>query len=88
MQKEAFGTGLGNEDKWNDRYLQEIRDMVFMDLDAELKVLSGETTSMLRLGRFSAWYTDRLYSELKYEQELERILKVRSISFIHFNEPV
>ena len=61
--------------------------MVFMDLDAELDVLPGETASVLRLERFSTWYMDGLISESKYKQELERILKVRSRRFVHFNEP-
>lgn len=87
VQKEAFGTWLDPDDRWNDKSLQGDQDQVFMDLDVELDLLPGITANMMRLDRFSSWYTDALGSESKYERELERILKTRSTIYDNYNKP-
>jgi hypothetical protein len=74
-------------DPWNDKNLQGDQDQIFMDLDIELDLLPGITANMMRLERFSAWYTDGLGSESKYQRELERISKTRSTSSYNYNKP-
>lgn len=86
VKKEAFGTSLDADDPWNDKELQGDQDQIFMDLDMELDLLPGKTANMMRLERFSSWYTDGLGSESKYESELERILKTQSTSYKNENE--
>ena len=86
-QEEAFGTSLDADDPWNDKILQKDQDQMFMDLDVELDLLPGNTANMMRLERFSSWYTDGLDSESKYERELERILKTRSALYYNDNIP-
>ena len=70
-----FGTYLDPEYSWNDTALQERMDITFTDLDLELDMLPGATADMLRLDRFSAWYTDEAGGESPYEKEYERIIK-------------
>ncbi|MCJ1291294.1 hypothetical protein MMC34_002837 [Xylographa carneopallida] len=74
------------DDLYNDRITLEDRDQMFMDLDLELDVLPGFTARMLRLERFSSWYTNALGSESKYERQLERILRTRSTDYHNYKE--
>lgn len=62
-------------DPWSSINLQIDQDKISMNLDIELDVLPGSTARMMRLERFSSWFTDGLDSESKYERELERILR-------------
>ena len=77
-RKELFGSWLDFDNPWNDKSLQDDQDQMFMDLDVELDMLPGITANMMRLERFSSWYSNGSDSESKYETELERILKTRS----------
>ena len=88
MQKEIFGTWLNADDQWDDKSLQDDQDQMFMDVDIELDMLPGITANMMRLERFSSWYTDGSGSESKYERELERILKTRSTTFPNHNKAI
>lgn len=86
-EKEPFGTWLKADDPWNDQRVQADQDQIFMDLDVELDLLPGITANMLRLERFSSWYTNGLDSASRYENELQRIIKTRSYSRCNYNEP-
>ncbi|MCJ1387661.1 hypothetical protein MMC18_000504 [Xylographa bjoerkii] len=87
VKKGSFGTWLDADDAWDEKSIQDEIDQTFMDLDLELDLLPGITASMMRLERFSSWYTDGLGSESKYERELERITKTWSTSCRNYNEP-
>lgn len=78
MRQEAFGTRMNPADCLNDSFIQADLNDMFMALDVELDVLPGVTAVMMRLERFSLWYTQGLGSESKYERKLERILKTGS----------
>ncbi|MCJ1380107.1 hypothetical protein MMC17_003210 [Xylographa soralifera] len=86
VEKESFGTSLNADDPWNDESIQEDLDQMFMDLDLELDMLPGFTASMMRLERFSSWYTEGLGSDSKYEREYGRILKTRSTCYHNYNK--
>ena len=88
VQKEIFGTWLDADDPWDDQSLQDDQDQMFMDLDIELDMLPGITANMMRLERFSSWYTNGSGSESKYERELERILKTRSTIYPNHNTAI
>lgn len=87
VQKEAFGTLCDAGDPWNDDCIRREQDQLFMDLDIELDLLPGITANMMRLDRFSSWYTDGFGSESKYEKELERILGTRCLGHYNRNRP-
>lgn len=74
--KEPFGTVLspGDPNTWNDEELQEETDNILMGLDLSLDLLPGHTANMMRLDRFSQWYTEKLGGESKYEREYEHII--------------
>ncbi|KAL8760300.1 MAG: hypothetical protein Q9199_000082 [Rusavskia elegans] len=74
-EKEPFGTYPDTGDFWGDENLQEDRDQLFMHLDLDLDLLPGPTANMMRLDRFSSWYTNAFGSESRYEKEYERIIK-------------
>ena len=62
-------------EEWDDWGIQEDLDDLSVDLDLELDVLPGKTANMMRLHRFTTWYTPRLGSDYKYVEEYERIIK-------------
>ena len=68
---EPFGIDLDPDDLDDQRIL----DRLFVKLDLTLDLLPGVTANMLRLDRFSYWYTDKSGGESQYEKELERIIK-------------
>ncbi|KAL8676044.1 MAG: hypothetical protein Q9186_007399, partial [Xanthomendoza sp. 1 TL-2023] len=74
-QKQPFGTWLDPDDPWNDAEIQKERDCIYAQLDLDLDLLPGPTANMMRLDRFSSWYTDIASGESKYEKEHERIFK-------------
>ena len=57
MRKKSFRTYLDADNPWDDEHIQEDLDQGFMDLDVELEIWPGFTASMMRLERFSSWYT-------------------------------
>ncbi|KAL8897190.1 MAG: hypothetical protein Q9207_007334 [Kuettlingeria erythrocarpa] len=74
--KEPFGTVLspGDPNIWNDEELQEETDNILMGLDLSLDLLPGNTANMMRLDRFSRWYTEKLGGESRYEREYEHMI--------------
>ncbi|KAL8762891.1 MAG: hypothetical protein Q9184_001187 [Pyrenodesmia sp. 2 TL-2023] len=77
MLEGPFGANLApdGDGEWDDRDIQTDRDLMFMNLDLELDFLHGQTANLMRLDRFSSWYTDKLGGNSKYEREYERIIK-------------
>lgn len=75
MKRDPVGSYLVPIDGGNNAAIQRAYDEISMNLDVELDILPGITASMLRLDRFSSWYTDKLGGESKYERECERIIK-------------
>lgn len=75
--KQPFGTHSRSAegDFWGDENLQEEKDKLFMHLDLDLDLLPGPTANMMRLDRFSSWYTNTFGGESRYEKEYERIIK-------------
>ena len=74
-EKEPVGTYLNPDDPWDDAAIQQEIDQIYMDLDLDLDLLPGPTANMMRLERFSSWYTDKLGGESHYERENERIIR-------------
>ncbi|KAI4278616.1 MAG: hypothetical protein L6R38_005210 [Xanthoria sp. 2 TBL-2021] len=74
-EEEPFGTYPEPGDVWGDQCIQEDRDKLFMHLDLDLDLLPGPTADMMRLDRFSSWYSSTFGGESKYEKEYERIIK-------------
>jgi hypothetical protein len=72
MMEEPFGKAL-DDSVWSDDYTQQCLDTIHFQFDDALDDLPGYTARMMRLDRFSSWYTDELHSESKYLRELERI---------------
>ncbi len=74
--KEPFGTVLSPWDPniWNDEELQEETHNISMGLDLSLDLLPGHTANMMRLDRFSQWYTEKFGGESKYEREYEHMI--------------
>ncbi|KAL8917726.1 MAG: hypothetical protein Q9208_007778 [Pyrenodesmia sp. 3 TL-2023] len=72
-----FGANLAphGDGEWDDRDIQTDRDLMYVNLDLELDFLHGHTANMMRLDRFSSWYTDKLGGNSEYEREYERIIK-------------
>lgn len=58
MLKDSTGALLDVKDPWCLENLQKSQDQLFMDLDRELDLLPGTTANMMRLERFSSWYSD------------------------------
>jgi hypothetical protein len=54
--------------------IEEYLDLLFMRVEYKLDVLRSKTANMLRLDRFSSWYTDKLHGNSLYENELKRLL--------------
>lgn len=54
--------------------IQKHLDLLFTRVEHILDLLPSKTADMLRLDRFSSWYTDRLNGNSPYENELERVL--------------
>ncbi|KAI4169369.1 MAG: hypothetical protein LQ343_005762 [Gyalolechia ehrenbergii] len=75
MLGEPFGTWSKPDEPWNDEETQEDADNIFTDLDLALDLLLGPTAEMMRLDRFSSWYTDEFHGESRYERRYERIIK-------------
>ncbi|KAL9027767.1 MAG: hypothetical protein Q9196_003761 [Gyalolechia fulgens] len=73
--EEPFGTCSDPEHPWVDEETQENADNIFTDFDLALDQLLGPTAEMLRLDRFSSWYTDELHGESRYERRYARIIK-------------
>ena len=78
VERGAFGTWPDTEDPWDDKELEQVQDEMFLNLDSELDMLPGVTANMMRLERFSSWYTNGVGSESRYEKELERTLRTRT----------
>ncbi|KAL8907230.1 MAG: hypothetical protein Q9207_001531 [Kuettlingeria erythrocarpa] len=80
-----FGSNVApdGDEEWDDRDIQTEKDLLFMKVDLELDFLHGHTANMMRLDRFSFWYTDKIGGESKYESEYERIIR----SWKHLPEP-
>ncbi|KAL8789071.1 MAG: hypothetical protein Q9213_001334 [Squamulea squamosa] len=74
-QEEPFGTYLDPGSWWHDPTLQEARDKLYMHLDLDLDLLPGPTANMMRLDRFSSWYTHTFGGESKYEENYKRIIE-------------
>ncbi|KAL2063586.1 hypothetical protein VTL71DRAFT_5391 [Oculimacula yallundae] len=49
-------------------------DAVFLRMERMLDDYPSNTANMLRLERFSSWYTDKLHGKSPYEDELKRML--------------
>ncbi len=49
-------------------------DLLFMMVERILDVMPTKTARMLRLERFSSWYTDKLHGNSPYENEIRRLL--------------
>ncbi|KAL8826502.1 MAG: hypothetical protein Q9170_007378 [Blastenia crenularia] len=75
MAKDPVGTYLEASNAWNDEENQEDLDDIFMELDLKLDSLHGHTAHMMRLDRFSSWYTSKLGGYSKYEERYERIIR-------------
>ena len=75
MQKDPVGTYVDPDDEWSDVVLQQDLDDISLELDLELDRLPGETAELMRLERFSSWYTDKLGTESRYEEECKRLIK-------------
>ncbi|KAL8725348.1 MAG: hypothetical protein Q9166_007408 [cf. Caloplaca sp. 2 TL-2023] len=75
MRKDLVGTYRDPDDEWDDLALQEQMDELYVRLDLDLDSLPGPTANMMRLERFSSWYTGKIGGESKYEKEYERIFK-------------
>ncbi|KAL8748890.1 MAG: hypothetical protein Q9184_007032, partial [Pyrenodesmia sp. 2 TL-2023] len=60
--KEPFGTILSPQDPntWNDEELEEETHDILMSLDLSLDLLPGHTANLMRLDRYSQWYTEKL----------------------------
>lgn len=74
-ETEPVGTYLNPDDPWDDGVIQREVDQIYMDLDLDLDLLDGPTAAMMRLDRFSSWYTDKFGGDSHYEQENERIIR-------------
>ncbi|KAL8734557.1 MAG: hypothetical protein Q9166_001457 [cf. Caloplaca sp. 2 TL-2023] len=67
-------TYTNSDDAWNDAGIQEDTDDIYVQMDLDVDLLLGPTASMMRLDRFSSWYTDMFRAESKYKKEFERII--------------
>lgn len=56
-------------------------DLLFIMIERILDVLPSETANMLRLDRFSSWYTDKLHGDSPYENEY-KILQLNGMCLI------
>ncbi|KAE8444791.1 hypothetical protein EG329_014251 [Mollisiaceae sp. DMI_Dod_QoI] len=54
--------------------IEEHLDLLFMMVECILDRLPTKTANMLRLDRFSSWYTDKLHGNSPYENELKKLL--------------
>ena len=69
------------DEPWNEEEVQEDSDKMFVKLDVALDTLQGDTADMMRLDRFSSWYTAEPGGESKYERRYERIVKSWEIPY-------
>ena len=56
------------------RQIEEHLDLLFVMVERILDLLPLETGNMLRLDRFSSWYTDKLHGNSPYENEVKKLL--------------
>lgn len=61
-------------DQYYGKRIGEYLDLVFMMVERILDILPSKTANMLRLDRFSSWYTDKLHGNSPYENVLKRLL--------------
>ncbi len=54
--------------------IEQHLDLLFIMVELILDLLRSKTANMLRLDRFSSWYTDKLHGNSPYENELKRLL--------------
>ena len=73
MEIEPAGSYLDPDDSWDDATLQKKMDQIYMGIDLDLDVLPGPTANLMRLDRFSCWYSDKFGGESKYEKEYIRL---------------
>ncbi|KAL8672040.1 MAG: hypothetical protein Q9168_003492 [Polycauliona sp. 1 TL-2023] len=72
-EKSPFGSRVENKDTFDDVGTQRVMDELYMQLDLDLDLLPGPTANMMRLERFSSWYTDLFGGESEYERRYERL---------------
>lgn len=60
--------------RYRGKRIEEYLDLLFIKVERILDLLPSKTANMLRLDRFSSWYTDKLHGNLPYENELKRLL--------------
>ncbi|KAL3424173.1 hypothetical protein PVAG01_03454 [Phlyctema vagabunda] len=58
----------------NDKLIEEALNNLFLLVERMVDLVPSETANMLRLERFSSWYTDKLHGDSPYEEELEKCL--------------
>jgi hypothetical protein len=75
LSEMMVGFGSSQDDAfWDKDLVQRSLDLTFLEHDKVLDRLWGSTASMMRLHRFSAWFTHGLGSESKYLNEIEGAL--------------
>ncbi|KAL8992347.1 MAG: hypothetical protein Q9169_007166, partial [Polycauliona sp. 2 TL-2023] len=73
--KKPFETLSGTDyQSQEDLGTQQDMDEFYMQLDLDLDLLPGPTANMMRLERFSTWYTDKFQGKSNYEEEYRRII--------------
>ncbi|PSS16558.1 hypothetical protein M430DRAFT_42570 [Amorphotheca resinae ATCC 22711] len=66
--------GSGAADWYDGKRIEEYLNHLFMMVERKLDLLPSKTANMLRLDRFSSWYTDKLHGNSPYENELKKLL--------------
>jgi hypothetical protein len=74
MRKTTPYGSRAEKDRYYGRRIEEHLDLLFMMVERILDNLPSKTANMLRLERFSSWYTDKLHGNSPYENELKRLL--------------
>ena len=74
MRKTTPYGSRAEPDRYHGKLIKEHLDLLFMMVERILDLLPSETANMLRLDRFSSWYTDKLHGNSPYENELKKLL--------------
>jgi hypothetical protein len=74
MRRTSYGSPEEEPHFYCRRQVEMWLNHFFMITERLLDVLPMETARMLRLERFSSWYTDKIHSNSPYEEKIKTLL--------------
>jgi len=74
MRKKIPYGSQAESDRYHGKRIEKHLNLLFTMVERILDVLPSKTANMLRLERFSFWYTDKLHGNSPYENELKKLL--------------